>query len=139
MLAVQRGLPSSRSQTAYWLHFSGGRGLFSNEDEQRLDASQVDCIIESLSAALRFEPECLLVLSREGWSLVRNEMFRNAGWQDDVLGAPATRISYCVIAGKHRKTEIVGIARQLLSSHRICTNQEVFEAVARLRQKVDPV
>ena len=93
------------------------------------------CIKESALATLRFEPECLLAMSKEGWNLLRNELFPQADWQDDVVGSPATRLSYCVVPGQRRNTEIVAIARQVLSSHRICTNRELFEAVNRLRQR----
>jgi len=92
------------------------------------------CIKESILAALRFQPEMLFVMSKDGWDILRNDILQNQHWRDTEIGKPATRLSYCAIAGKTRNTEVLGIPRQVLSSHRICTNQELFHLVSRLRQ-----
>jgi len=92
------------------------------------------CMKESLGAVMRLQPELLLVMSRYGWDMLRNEVLRDQQWRDIEIGKPATRLSYWVGSGKTRTTEIVAIPRQVLSSHRICTNQEFFNAVDKLRQ-----
>jgi len=92
------------------------------------------CIKESTLATLRFQPEMLFVMSKDGWNILRNDILQNQHWTDTEIGKPATRLSYCAISGKTRNTEVVAIPRQVLSSHRICTNQELFHLVNRLRQ-----
>jgi hypothetical protein len=92
------------------------------------------CMKESISAAIRLQPELLLVMSPFGWDMLRNKAFPNQQWRDTRIGKPLTKLSYCVIRGKTRPTEIVAIRRQLLSARRICTNQDFFDAVNQLRQ-----
>jgi hypothetical protein len=90
------------------------------------------CVKESLSAALRLEPEALLVMSKDGWNIVRNVLYPSERWIDTKVGAPATSLSYCKIASA--ETEIVAVARQWISSPRVCTNDALFEAVNECRR-----
>jgi hypothetical protein len=91
------------------------------------------CMREAVAAIVRLQPELLVVMSRFGWNILRNDVLVNNRWKDTEIGNPATRLSYCMIKGKTRKTEIVAIPRQVFSSHRICTNHEFFSAVDALR------
>jgi hypothetical protein len=91
------------------------------------------CMRESIAAIIRLQPELLIVMSKFGWNMLRNDVLVDHRWKETALGRPSTRLSYCVITGETRKTEIVAIPRQVFSSHRICTNQEFFSAVNALR------
>lgn len=92
------------------------------------------CIKESILAALRLQPETLLALSSPAHNLLRYQILGNQRWIDTQIGEPSTRLSYTVVSGQTRQTEIVSVPRQMLSTYRICTNQEVFDEVEQLRQ-----
>jgi hypothetical protein len=92
-----------------------------------------DCVKASILAALRFQPELLIVMSIHGWEILTMQVLPNQHWTETKLGNPPTSLSYCTILGTQRTTEIVAIRRQVFATYRICTNQELFDTVTRLR------
>jgi hypothetical protein len=91
------------------------------------------CMKESLAAAVRLQPETLLIMSKFGWNMVKNEMFRNEVWSEAQIGK--VTVSYCLISGKTRATEVIAIPYQVLSARqRPFRNQQFFDGVDQLRE-----
>jgi hypothetical protein len=117
----------------------GGWELFpfhSNKDGLSQKINDYDwifrCAIESVKASLRLQPEVLLVVSKQGYQLIRNVLLIDEEWKDGIVGSGSfrTRVSY----NKHRNgTEVIGVARQIFSAPRKFTNDELLGEINRLR------
>lgn len=132
--------PAARWQAAHATKLVGHWELFPFHSEadgitrhtgnhQWLDA----CVHESVSAALRLRPEVLCAFSKQGCRLLRRGILANQHWTDTPIGTSNVRANYSVVPGAQTTTEVVAVPRQVLSCHRIFTNQDLFEAVNALR------
>lgn len=93
-----------------------------------------DCFHESVKAALRLQPEVLLVFSKQAYELLRNQILPTQSWTETPVGARLTPVYYTVCHGAERTTEVVAMRRQVISCPvKVFTNQQLFTAVNTLR------
>jgi hypothetical protein len=83
--------------------------------------------VESIRTAIRIQPQMLMVASKVGWHLIRNEIPELDGWHDFRLGSKIpVQASYLqTVSG----TEIVALNRQIFSAPRDFLNQELFQKI----------
>jgi hypothetical protein len=93
------------------------------------------CAQESISAALRLEPEVILIASKSGWKMARDDLLKDCSWQDTEIPnfKSLTSVSYSSIAGRRGRTEIIAISYQLFSARRTFTNRKLLDVVNQLR------
>lgn len=124
---------------AYESRLVGGWELFpfhSHSDGITQHSSKINwlcaCTKESISAAIRLEPEVLFIASKAGYEILK-QSYPRLRWKDGSVknGNRNVKVSYCVV----EKTEIVAIAYQVFSAPRVFKNREVLDIVDALRAK----
>ncbi len=88
---------------------------------------------ESIRALLRASPKAILVASKAGYDLIRNDLLENIKWLDSTIG-DKTRVAISY-ARLDSGTEIIAIQRQIFASFKVVKNVEIYAKIRELRER----
>lgn len=83
-----------------------------------------ECVTASIEAALRLQPEMLVVMSKRGANLIKKTVLEGISWRTADIGTPKTTISYFKDSRLSNVMEVVAIPRQWFSC---CAGRRVLD------------